>query len=458
MSISGEKALFGTDGIRGKANHYPITCQMAMQAGYAIGEFIQRQNKTVLVIGRDTRISGAMLESALAAGAAAVGVNVLLAGVIPTPAVACLCSQMQEAGAGAVISASHNPYGDNGIKFFDGNGYKLDDSQEFSIESRILGHRGPVNTSEVGSILPMGDARQVYEDFLLQSFAFTKEKSFLGNPLRIVIDGANGAASSMLERVFFQDCFAPNFIHHQPDGYNINEHCGSQHLASLRKQVMEQKADIGLAFDGDADRLIAIDEKGNEITGDMILAICAWYGKEKGQLPNPVVVSTIMSNIGLSRSLESMGISHVKTRVGDRNVFQGMQESGAVLGGEDSGHIIFSDVHTTGDGMFCALKLLDILLDTQKKMSELGTIMTVYPQVLQNVPVHDAKRPNVRNIPGIAKVIEQVERELKEQGRVVIRYSGTQPLLRVMVEGPDEKQTRGFCQRICDAVTTCFSK
>ncbi len=368
-----------------------------------------------------------------------------------------LVNHMQEAGAGAVISASHNPYGDNGIKFFDGNGYKLNDSQELSMESRMLEKREPGDGNQVGTILPMSNARQIYEDFLLKPFAFTKEKSFLGNPLRIVLDGSNGAASSMLERVFSQECFSPDFIHHTPDGYNINKDCGSQHLASLRKQVMEKKADIGLAFDGDADRLIALDEKGNEITGDMILAICAWYAKKKNQLPNSVVVSTIMSNMGLSRALASMGISHVKTRVGDRNVLKGMQESGAVLGGEDSGHIIFSDAHTTGDGMFCALKLLDIVLNTQKKLSELGKIMTVYPQVLENVSVHDEKRPNVRNIPAIAKVIEQVEKELQEEGRVVIRYSGTQALLRVMVEGPDQEQTQGCCHRICEAVRTWFS-
>ncbi len=457
MSTSREKKLFGTDGIRGKANYYPITSHMAMQAGYAIGQFIKQHNKTVLIIGKDSRISGSMLESALAAGAASVGVNVLLAGIIPTPGVACLCAHIEEAGAGAVISASHNPYGDNGIKFFNENGYKLDVSQELSIESRILEQREPEDGNQTGTILPFPDARQIYQEFLLHSFAFEKEKTFAGRPLSIVLDAANGAASSMLEKVFSQECFFPVFIHNQPDGYNINKDCGSQHLDSLRKNVLENKADMGLAFDGDADRLIALDEKGNEITGDMILAICAWYAKEKNALVNPVVVSTIMSNMGLSRALESMGISHVKTRVGDRNVFQGMQESGAVLGGEDSGHIIFSDAHTTGDGMFCALKLLDILLDTQKPLSELAQIMTVYPQVLQNVPINDVTRPDVRNIPAIARVIEEIETQLKEEGRVVIRYSGTQPLLRVMVEGPEQEETRMFCQKICNAITNWFS-
>ncbi len=459
MTASGKKNLFGTDGIRGKANEYPITCELAMQAGIAIGQFVEQQGKKNLIIGRDTRISGSMLESALAAGAASVGVDVLLAGEIPTPGVACLCSHIPDAGAGAVISASHNPYQDNGIKFFDARGHKLTDFQESVLEEMILGKangkdQGP---ERIGSIQPLRDGHAIYADFLLNPFCFDKTRIFDGRKLSMVLDAANGAASSMMEEVFSRDCFSVTCIHHEPDGYNINKDCGSQYTDSLQKKVLETKADIGLALDGDADRLIALDEQGNEISGDAILAICAAHAKEKGRLKNSVLVSTIMSNIGLSHFLESLGISHVKTRVGDRNVFQGMQETGAVLGGENSGHVIFSDYHTTGDGMFCALKLLDILLETQKPLSELARVFTSYPQILENVTISDASRPDVNQIPEIARVIDQVKENLGKKGRVLIRYSGTQPLLRVMVEGQDRAEIQKFCREICQAITNYFA-
>ncbi len=458
MTISGKRTLFGTDGIRGKANEYPITCELAMHAGVAIGQFIEQQGKKILIIGRDTRISGSMLESALAAGAASVGINVLLAGEIPTPGVACFCSHIPDTGAGAVISASHNPYQDNGIKFFDAKGHKLTEFQELVLEEIILGQaNGKGEKSEmIGTIQILPNAHDIYKDFLLKPFCFGKGKSFAGRKLSMVLDGANGAASSMLEKVFSQDCFMVDCIHNMPDGLNINENCGSQYTDALKKAVLEKNADIGLAFDGDADRLIALDEKGNEISGDAILAICAAHAKKKGTLKNSVLVSTVMSNMGLSNLLESLGISHVRTKVGDRNVFQGMQETGAVLGGEDSGHVIFSDYHTTGDGIFCALKLLDILLETQKPLSELASILTTYPQILENVAITDLSRPDVNQIPEISRVIEEVKESLGKKGRVLIRYSGTQPLLRIMVEGPDKDTIKEFCRNICRAITDYF--
>lgn len=448
--------LFGTDGIRGRANLYPITCEIALKTGQAVGLLAEKTGQRTVVIGKDTRESCDMLESALAAGIASVGVNVLLAGVIPTPGVAYLSTCIEGVGAGIVISASHNPYHDNGIKIFGQGGVKLSDAQEEEIESYILEEKS-VPRDNVGKISIISDSLNLYTDFLLKKFPFRKHDSRIKNspfkivPIKIIIDASNGAASNVSHLVFNDRLFDVQFIHDTPNGININDNCGSQHTRDLKDRVLREGANIGLAFDGDADRLIAIDEQGNEIAGDGILAVCAKFAKEQNQLKNNIVVSTTMSNIGLTKALEALDIIHLKSDVGDRKVLEEMNRTGAVMGGEDSGHMIFLEDHTTGDGILSALKLLEVMVETGKRLSDLASIMVVYPQILMNVEV-DASRPDFTRIEPIAKTIREVENQLVGKGRVLIRYSGTQPLLRVMVEGPDETRTQGFCEEICKVI------
>ena len=440
--------LFGTDGIRGKANIYPMTPEIAMKTGRTLALFAREAGYSQIIIGRDTRISGGMLEAALAAGITAMGLDALTAGVIPTPGVAYLTTRHKNAGYGIVISASHNPYQDNGIKIFNHDGYKPDNEEERRIEKYILSEPQTVQADkeiEPGRLIPMGDSLEQYAGFL-KSVNPPFEKS-----LKIVIDASNGAASHVAPMVFTPPVFDAEFIFNMPDGKNINKDCGSQHTETLSQRVLETRADLGLAFDGDADRLIAVDDRGNEVTGDVILAVCAVHAKKMGKLPSNCVVSTVMSNIGLSQALKSHGISHGITNVGDREVLLKMLETGAAMGGEDSGHMIFTDCHTTGDGMVTALKLIQVMLETGQKLSELSRIMTVFPQILMNVEV-DAGRPDFTKISAIAKEIEAVEAQLGERGRVLVRYSGTQPLLRVMVEGPDAGTTQTCCTRICNAI------
>ncbi len=437
--------LFGTDGIRGRANSYPMTCELAMKTGQAVGKLIKDAGDTAVIIGRDPRISGQMLEAALTAGISSMGVDVMLAGVIPTPGVAYLSGIYKGVGTGIMISASHNPYHDNGIKIFQKGGVKLTDDQETQIESLLLGKDIPPQ-EPIGKISKLSEGCDLYAKFLTDKFSFPEHSK-----MKIVLDLANGAASSCASKVFDEDRFDAKFIHNMPDGININQNCGSQHTTALAAQVLETGAQAGLAFDGDADRLIAIDETGNELTGDRILAICANYAKGTGQLRNNTVVSTIMSNIGLKNALMALNIRHELTDVGDRKVLERMQETGAVIGGEDSGHMIFLDEHTTGDGMLSALKLLEVMAATGRTLSDLSEIMTVYPQVLMNVDV-DASRPDFMKISTIADAIKAVETRLGQEGRVLVRYSGTQPLLRVMVEGPEAQLTRECCEQICEAI------
>jgi phosphoglucosamine mutase len=441
--------LFGTDGIRGMANTYPMTCDLAMKTGQAVGILTQKSSNNCVVIGRDTRISGQMLEAALAAGIASVGVDVMIAGVIPTPAVAFLSGAVESCGAGIMISASHNPYHDNGIKIFQKGGIKLSDDQEADLESMILGPAIDL-PSNIGTIGYADDAQDQYAQFLVKKFNF---QSNGGKKLKLVIDAANGAASFCAPRIFKSDIFDVTFIHNQPNGININEVCGSQHTQDLSGHVKKMDADLGLAFDGDADRLIAVDETGRQITGDTLLAVLAGFAKQTGKLGNNIVVSTVMSNVGFGNALAQLGIKHEITGVGDRQVLARMKETGALMGGEDSGHMIFLDEQTTGDGLLSALKLIEVMIETQKPLSELSEIMTVYPQVLINVEV-DASRPDFMTVPMVADAINAVESELGSQGRVLVRYSGTQPLLRVMVEGPEENMTRQCCEKICEAIRT----
>ncbi|MBU0462083.1 MAG: phosphoglucosamine mutase, partial [Proteobacteria bacterium] len=383
---------------------------------------------------------------ALAAGVASTGVDVLLAGVIPTPGVAYLCSIVKNVGAGIVISASHNPYQDNGIKIFKAGGEKLSDKQEDKIENYILDSNN-VPQGKIGKIAVISDSLEKYADFLLSKFPLRKPNK----KLKLIIDCSNGAASKISHMVFNDTLFHAQFLFDSPDGKNINRACGSQHTKELKKQVVIEKADIGLAFDGDADRLIAVDEKGNEITGDRILAICAKFANQKGILNQNIVVSTIMSNIGLTKVFDSLGIKHIKSDVGDRKVLDQMKKSGAVMGGEDSGHIIFLDVHTTGDGMLSALKLLEVMIETNESLSSLASIMKVYPQVLKNVEV-PASSPDLMRNKLVVDTIKNIENNLNDKGRVLIRYSGTQPLLRVMVEGPDQDLIEKYCLSICNSI------
>lgn len=438
--------LFGTDGIRGVANQYPVNCEIALKTGQAVGLFCKENGFTCVIIGKDTRISGDMLESALSAGVASTGINVLLAGVIPTPGVAFLCSNQKNAGAGIVISASHNPYQDNGIKIFKHGGIKLSDDQEAQIEEFILGNKN-VPRADVGKITYISDSLQRYTNFLLSRFPIGKPN----RKLKLVVDCSNGAASKIGHMVFGTDLFNARFIHDLPDGTNINHQCGSQHTETLQKAVVKNNADIGLAFDGDADRLIVVDEKGNEVSGDRILAACARYALSQNRLKNNTLVSTIMSNIGLTEAMENLGIKHIKADVGDRKVLEEMQRSGAVIGGEDSGHMIFLDDHSTGDGMLSALKLIEVMLTEDRTVSQLAAVMTVYPQILMNVKV-DATRPDYKKNQTIADTIKNVENLLDRRGRVLVRYSGTQPMIRVMVEGPDQNLIETYCRQICDSI------
>ncbi|MFO7748577.1 MAG: phosphoglucosamine mutase, partial [Desulfobacteraceae bacterium] len=396
--------------------------------------------------GKDTRISGDMFETALCAGIASRGVHALVAGVIPTPGVAFLAADIKNCGAGIVISASHNPYYDNGIKIFKGDGSKLVDEEEKRIEAEIVdASREPVD--DIGTIRPLPHGTDRYAAFLKSCFALPQ----LSSPLKIVVDCSNGAASEVAPLVFDSPLFAPEFIFCAPDGRNINDNCGSQHTEKLSQRVLDSKADLGLAFDGDADRLIAVDETGTRITGDQILAICAKQAKKEGRLDNNSVVTTVMSNIGFLKAVESLGIDCLVTDVGDRKVLEKMAETGAVMGGEDSGHMIFSRYHTTGDGILTALRLVSVMAASGKPLSELARVMTVYPQVLMNVEV-EASRPDFMEIKPIADEINRVSRELDGNGRVLVRYSGTQPLLRVMVEGPSQEKTRAYCMGICDKI------
>lgn len=438
--------LFGTDGIRGKANQYPITADIAIKTGQAVGRFVRDQGFSSIIIGKDTRLSGDMLESGVASGIASTGVDVSLAGVIPTPGIAYLTRITSQTGAGVMISASHNPYTDNGIKIFRHDGMKLDDEEEHRIESWILSQETD-HGIDIGSIRVRPELRTKYIDFLRSLFPKWKQ----AEAVRIVLDCSHGAASGIAKEVFHGEGIETTFIYNAPNGKNINDGCGSQHTQDLSRQVLALQADIGFAFDGDADRMIAVDSQGREITGDAILAICAKFAKQKNQLKNNTLVSTIMSNVGLSNTLTSLDIQHLTADVGDKRVLELMKQSNACIGGEDSGHFIFLDHHTTGDGMLSAIKLLEVMNGTGQSLSELASIMTVFPQVLMNVEV-DPSKPDFKQVDAIQDEIERVETALGNKGRVLIRYSGTQPLLRVMVEGPEKDLTQAYAAQICKAI------
>ena len=432
--------MFGTDGVRGVANE-ELTPLLAMQLGQAGAYVLSRENnhKPTIMVGCDTRLSGDMLANALMAGACSVGANVVYLGILPTPAVAYLTNKYK-VDAGVVISASHNPMEFNGIKFFDGSGYKLPDALEDEIEalikSNMAGISMPIGTG-IGKIKYRTDAREEYINHDIKCV----DVDLSG--IKMVVDCAEGASSYTAVEAMQQLGATVIPIHNNPDGTNINAGCGSTHMDELRARVMAEKADIGVAFDGDADRFLAVDEKGNKIDGDQIMAIVGKHMKEKGQLKKNTIVATIMSNLGFFKMGEREQIRIDQTKVGDRYVLEHMKEIGANLGGEQSGHVIFLDENTTGDGLLTALHLLQVMVETKKPLSELSQVMTVMPQALENATVPNHKKEAYLDYPEIRDAIDQLEKEFAGNGRVLIRPSGTEPLVRVMIEGSDlEKITK----------------
>lgn len=441
--------LFGTDGVRGIANE-ELTPLLAMQLGQA-GAYVltkEKEHKPTIMVGCDTRISGDMLANALMAGACSVGANCVYVGVIPTPAVAYL-TQKYRVDAGVVISASHNPVEFNGIKFFDGNGYKLPDELEDEIEALIKnnmpGIKFPIGPG-VGKVKYRTDAREEYINHAIKSVPVDL------NGMKIVVDCAEGASYYTSVEALKELGGNIVAIHNNPDGTNINANCGSTHMEELQARVVYEKASVGLAFDGDADRLLAVDENGKIVDGDQIMAIVGNYMKGKGKLKKDTIVATIMSNLGFFLMGEKNHLTMEQTKVGDRYVLERMKEIGASLGGEQSGHIIFLDENTTGDGLLSALHLLQVMADTGKSLSELAQIMEVLPQALVNAKVANHKKEKYLEYPEIAEAIRQLEEKFAGEGRVLIRPSGTEPLVRVMIEGKDQQVIQQEAEKLAGLI------
>lgn len=438
---------FGTDGVRGVANS-ELTPELAFKLGRVGGYILTKdaEERAKVLIGRDTRISGHMLEGALVAGLLSVGVEVMRLGVISTPGVAYL-TRVMSANAGVMISASHNPVADNGIKFFGSDGFKLSDEQEEEIEQLLdeeLDNLPRPTGAGVGSVSDYFEGGQKYIQYLKQ----TVEEEFEG--IHVALDCANGATSSLATHVFADLEADLSTMGASPNGLNINDGVGSTHPEGLAKFVVEKNAHVGLAFDGDGDRLIAVDEKGNIVDGDQIMYICAKHLNAQGRLNNSTVVSTVMSNMGFYKALETHEMTSVKTAVGDRYVVEEMKKNGYNLGGEQSGHIVFLDHNTTGDGLLTGLQLVNIMKITGKKLSELASEMTIYPQKLVNIRVTD--KHTVTQNEKVAAVISEVETEMAGNGRVLVRPSGTEPLVRVMVEAATKEECENYVNRIAEIV------
>lgn len=446
--------LFGTDGIRGEANRHPMTAEITFKVGQTVAHLFKRNgHRARVVIGKDTRISGYMLESSLEAGITSMGGDAYLVGVLPTPGIAFITPDMR-ADAGIVISASHNPYQDNGLKIFDAEGFKLTDIQEDAIEDLIFSSKLqdllPAGKA-IGKAIRINDIHGRYIVFLKNSFP--RDLSMEG--MKIVMDTSNGATYRVAPDAFTELGADVTVIHNTPNGININDGCGSQHTQDLKKAVIENGAAVGLAFDGDGDRLIAVDEKGNEISGDQLLIICACILKKEGRLKNNLLVSTVMSNLGLRVACKKYGFQHHASNVGDRYVLADMLRLGAVIGGEDAGHMIFLEHHKTGDGIIAAMQLVAAMLKEGRPLSELAKLMDIFPQKLINIDVKS--KPDITGVPAIMDAIAQVERELGDEGRVLVRYSGTQNMCRVMVEGPSLEITEKYCRQIADVVRKVLS-
>ena len=442
--------LFGTDGVRGTANVHPMTAEMALSLGQAIARIFRADGKKNrrIIIGKDTRLSGYLFEDALAAGICSMGVDVIQVGPMPTPAMAFLTADMR-CQAGVMISASHNPYQDNGIKFFSSDGFKLPDAIERRIESLIAsgelsGLRAPPD--EIGRAHRIEDVAGRYVVFLKKTFPM--DLSLDG--MRVVLDCANGA-SYVVGPTALEELGAEIFrMGMTPNGRNINEGCGSLYPEKVADKVKEVRADVGIALDGDADRVVMVDEKGVILDGDQLLALFAQDMVERGVLRGGHVVATVMSNLGLEKALEELGVGLLRTQVGDRYVVDAMREGGFNLGGEQSGHVVFLDHNTSGDGLITALQVLAIMRRKGRMLSELTTDFVRYPQILVNIPVTE-KKP-VEDLPEFVRLRKEVESALGDRGRVLIRYSGTEPLARIMVEGDDEQQIKGYANELAEAL------
>jgi len=443
------KKLFGTDGVRGVANQDPMTSEMAMRIGRAAAHvFRDSSRRHRIVIGKDTRLSGYMIESALTSGLCSMGIDVLLVGPVPTPGIAFLTRSLR-ADAGVVISASHNPYEDNGIKFFGRDGFKLPDETEKKMEDLIFS--GAIDAvrptaSEIGKAFRIDDAIGRYNEFVKSSFPRGLDLS----GMRIVVDSANGAAYKIGPRILVELGAEVISLYDQPNGMNINQGCGSLHSEVICRAVVANRAQIGIAFDGDADRVIFCDEKGVAVDGDAVMAICALQMMKEGRLRQNTLVATVMSNLGLERAMQDAGGTLVRAAVGDRYVMERMLEGGYNLGGEQSGHIIFLDHNTTGDGLISALQVLAIVKQTGKPLSELASCMRSYPQVLVNVKVKD--RRDLASVPEISKRMQDIELKLAGTGRLLVRYSGTEPKVRVMIEGEDQQEITALAADLANII------
>lgn len=428
--------LFGTDGVRGVANT-ELTPNLAMMLGQAGAYVLAKRNtgKPTILVGCDTRISGDMLANALMAGICSVGANAVYVGVVPTPCVAYL-TRKHKMDAGVVISASHNPVEFNGIKFFSGEGYKLPDEVEDEIESLIKENCESIpkpTGTDIGKIEYWTDARDEYVEYAMKAVPVDLSS------MKIVADCAEGASHYTSVETLKRLGAEVVAIHNNPDGTNINKNCGSTHVEELMQRVVEEKADLGVAFDGDADRLLAVDESGKKVNGDEVMAIIGNYMKSQGKLKNDIIVATVMSNLGFFIMGDENQIKIEQTKVGDRYVLERMREIGANLGGEQSGHIILLDENTTGDGLLSALHLIQVVKESGKKLSELAKVMKVLPQALVNAKVPNDKKNDYMSFEEVAKAIEALEKEFAGKGRVLIRPSGTEPLVRVMIEGEDQE-------------------
>jgi phosphoglucosamine mutase len=443
--------LFGTDGVRGVANIEPMTSETAMKLGRAAAYvFKRRAGRHQVVIGKDTRLSGYMLESALTSGICSMGVDVLLVGPMPTPAIAFLTKSLR-ADAGVVISASHNPYQDNGIKFFSGDGFKLPDDVEARMEHLIssdeISHLRPT-ADEVGKAYRIDDAEGRYIEFVKRSLP--RDVDFQG--LKIVVDCANGAAYKVAPKVLRELGASVSVIGAEPDGTNINAGCGAVHPEQLQQEVLQQRADLGIAYDGDADRAVFVCEEGKIVDGDHAMAALALDLHARGLLKRQTLVGTVMSNFGLELAMGKAGISLLRTPVGDRYLLERMLAEGCNFGGEQSGHLIFLDHNTTGDGLISSLQFLSLMRRTGRTVSELARCMSAVPQILLNIRVKT--KPELSTFPAIQQAIQAGEAKLNGTGRVLVRYSGTEPLLRIMVEGERDALIRTVADELAGVVRT----
>jgi phosphoglucosamine mutase len=445
----GKRRLFGTDGVRGIANQEPITPEMAMKLGKAVAlVFKDQRRRHNIVIGKDTRLSGYMLESALTSGICSMGVDVLLVGPMPTPGISFITRSLR-ADAGVVISASHNPYQDNGIKFFSRDGWKLSDDLEMEIEDLIFSDKMnsyQISGTEVGKAYRIADASGRYMEYVKASFP----RNLTLEGLRVVVDCANGATYRISPRIFKEFGAEVVTLNAQPDGTNINLECGSVHPESMQEAVVRNRANLGVAHDGDGDRSIFSDEEGRVVDGDQTMTISALDLLEQGRLKNKTLVTTVLSNYGIDAALGAKGGKVVRTAVGDRCVLEEMLRGGYNLGGEKSGHVIFMDHHITGDGMITALQILNTMLRREKKLSELASSLQPFPQIAVDVKVKEKR--NLAAIPQLQSCLKKIEGKLRKRGRIVFRYSGTESLARIMVEGPDQEEIGQFAQQVAEII------